>query len=225
MRLAMVSLLSGLVIADVVWQSDCSSLSAWNESSGAAAETGADVGGIRIVNYGSGPFIQMNSWWDDANWTSISSNTAHIIQANTVYECTFSIMSFASGTAVTLQLMDVDDGWSNITTVSANPSASSPSDCVIAFDSSAYPGSVGSQLAVGVDAGWWNNLAILQVTLQTNPPPANTVLFSTSDPGLAKAIPEWGADTCWPSTDNMRHCITHMGADEIDVVRLNFYLH
>jgi hypothetical protein len=53
----------------------------------------------------------------------------------------------------------------------------------------------------------------------------DTVYFSTSDVGQTKAITEWGADTAWPSVDNMRHCITHMGVDEIDVVRLNFYVH
>lgn len=51
----------------------------------------------------------------------------------------------------------------------------------------------------------------------------NTVYFSTSDAGEIKAMTEWGADTAWPSTDNMRHAIDHMGADQIDVIRLNFY--
>ncbi|HPY78421.1 MAG TPA: hypothetical protein PLQ45_11285 [Anaerohalosphaeraceae bacterium] len=53
----------------------------------------------------------------------------------------------------------------------------------------------------------------------------NTLYFSVSDTGQTKAIAEWGADTCWPSTDNMRQCIIHMGADQIDVIRLNFFLH
>jgi hypothetical protein len=51
----------------------------------------------------------------------------------------------------------------------------------------------------------------------------NTVYFSTSDAGQTKAITQWGADTAWPSADNMRHDITHMGVEEIDVIRLNFY--
>jgi len=53
----------------------------------------------------------------------------------------------------------------------------------------------------------------------------DTVYFSTADVGQTKAITQWGADTAWPSVDNMRHDITHMGVDEIDVVRLNFYVH
>lgn len=52
---------------------------------------------------------------------------------------------------------------------------------------------------------------------------AQTVYFSTSDPGVTKAMTEWGADTAWPSSDNMRQCIAHMGADEIDVIRINFF--
>ncbi|MET0384362.1 MAG: LamG-like jellyroll fold domain-containing protein [Polyangiales bacterium] len=51
-----------------------------------------------------------------------------------------------------------------------------------------------------------------------------TVYFSTSDPGQTKAIEEWGTDTAWPSADNMRQSIAHMGLDEIDVVRLTFYV-
>ncbi|HOM60505.1 MAG TPA: RICIN domain-containing protein [Anaerohalosphaeraceae bacterium] len=54
---------------------------------------------------------------------------------------------------------------------------------------------------------------------------ANTVYFNTSDAGQTKAITEWGADTAWPSVDNMRHNIAHMGVEEIDIIRLNFYIH
>ena len=51
----------------------------------------------------------------------------------------------------------------------------------------------------------------------------HTVYFSTSDIGQTKAIPQWGVDTAWPSVDNMRLSMAHMGVDQIDVVRLNFY--
>jgi len=52
---------------------------------------------------------------------------------------------------------------------------------------------------------------------------AQTIYFSYTDPGQTKAMTEWGADTAWPSADNMRQCIAHMGLNQIDVVRLNFF--
>jgi autotransporter-associated beta strand protein len=51
----------------------------------------------------------------------------------------------------------------------------------------------------------------------------NTVYFSTSAAGVAKSIAQWGADTAWPSPDNMRQSIANMGVNQIGVVRLNFY--
>ncbi|MBN1518047.1 RICIN domain-containing protein [Candidatus Sumerlaeota bacterium] len=51
-----------------------------------------------------------------------------------------------------------------------------------------------------------------------------TVYFSVSDPGTTKSIATWGADTAWPSPDNMRNCIVHMGADQIDMVRFCFFI-
>ncbi|MEJ5259472.1 MAG: carbohydrate-binding domain-containing protein [Anaerohalosphaeraceae bacterium] len=53
---------------------------------------------------------------------------------------------------------------------------------------------------------------------------AETVSFSTADAGQVKSVPEWGVDTAWPSRDNMRISIAHMGLDAIDIIRLNFYM-
>lgn len=52
---------------------------------------------------------------------------------------------------------------------------------------------------------------------------AQTVFFSTADTGQTKAITQWGHDTAWRDPVNMDNTLTHMGAAEIDVVRLNFY--
>jgi hypothetical protein len=52
----------------------------------------------------------------------------------------------------------------------------------------------------------------------------NTVYFNTSDVGVTKSITDWGVDTSWPSADNMRQSIMHMGAGQIDVVRVNFFM-
>ena len=51
-----------------------------------------------------------------------------------------------------------------------------------------------------------------------------TLYFETSDPGVTKSIETWGVDTAWPSVTNMRNGLVHMGPDQIDTVRLCFYL-
>src|SRR5262249_41796586 len=47
-----------------------------------------------------------------------------------------------------------------------------------------------------------------------------TVTFSTSDPGVRAAIPYWGLDTSWPSSDNMRRGLIFMGNENVNVVRM-----
>ena len=61
--------------------------------------------------------------------------------------------------------------------------------------------------------------ASLPLTLRAQ----NTVFFSPSDPGQTKSVAEWGVDTAWPSFDNVRQSIAHIGAANIDVVRLTFH--
>jgi len=48
------------------------------------------------------------------------------------------------------------------------------------------------------------------------------VLFDTSAPGESKAIAEWGLDTAWDNTDNIRRGAIFMGASEVDYVRVTF---
>ncbi len=50
------------------------------------------------------------------------------------------------------------------------------------------------------------------------------VVFQTSDPGVEKSIKTWGVDTAWSSLGNMRQALAHMGADEIDTVRICFFV-
>ncbi len=52
---------------------------------------------------------------------------------------------------------------------------------------------------------------------------ANTLYFSPSDVGVTKSVAEWGVDTAWPSYDNVRLSIAHMGQTNVDTVRLTFY--
>ena len=53
----------------------------------------------------------------------------------------------------------------------------------------------------------------------------NTVSFSTSAPGQTKSIDEWGVEVVGPSSDDMRQSIAHMGAQNIDLIAVNFWLH
>ena len=49
-----------------------------------------------------------------------------------------------------------------------------------------------------------------------------TLLFNVSDPGVSKAIPTWGLDTAWLSTDNVRRGVLFMGQPQVDVIRFSF---
>ena len=51
----------------------------------------------------------------------------------------------------------------------------------------------------------------------------NTVFFSTGAQGQTKSVAEWGVDTAWPSYDNVRQSIAHIGANNVDVYRLTFH--
>ena len=47
-----------------------------------------------------------------------------------------------------------------------------------------------------------------------------TVNFSTADAGVKKAIPDWGLDTNWASSDNMRRGLSFMGSSNVTVIRV-----
>jgi hypothetical protein len=49
-----------------------------------------------------------------------------------------------------------------------------------------------------------------------------TLLFNLDDPGVSKAIPTWGLDTAWLSTDNVRRGAIFMGQPQVDVIRFSF---
>jgi hypothetical protein len=48
----------------------------------------------------------------------------------------------------------------------------------------------------------------------------HTVPFSTGDPGVTKAIVNWGLDVTWPNPDNMRRGLIFMGTNQVDLVRV-----
>lgn len=53
---------------------------------------------------------------------------------------------------------------------------------------------------------------------------AQDIHFDFNGAGETKAMSHWGADTAWPSADNMRQCLYHMGKDQVDVIRINFFM-
>ncbi|HWW01894.1 MAG TPA: LamG-like jellyroll fold domain-containing protein [Candidatus Acidoferrum sp.] len=50
----------------------------------------------------------------------------------------------------------------------------------------------------------------------------HTVLFSTADPGVSRAITNWGLDTGWPSFDNMQRGLIFMGTNTVNLVQVAF---
>src|SRR5437899_8509809 len=50
----------------------------------------------------------------------------------------------------------------------------------------------------------------------------HTMLFSTGDPGVSKAITNWGLDTTWTSSDNMQRGLIFMGTNKVTLVRVGF---
>jgi len=53
---------------------------------------------------------------------------------------------------------------------------------------------------------------------------AQDIHFEFNGEGESKAMTHWGVDTAWPSPDNVRQSIFHMGLEQVDVVRINFFM-
>ncbi|HEU5396131.1 MAG TPA: hypothetical protein VFV81_03125, partial [Verrucomicrobiae bacterium] len=50
----------------------------------------------------------------------------------------------------------------------------------------------------------------------------HTIVYGTSDPGISRAITNWGLDTCWASFDNMQRGLIYMGTNNVTIVRVGF---
>jgi len=53
---------------------------------------------------------------------------------------------------------------------------------------------------------------------------AQTVYFSVDAAGQTKSIPQWGVEVVEDSSDNMRQSIDNMGANNIDIIAVNFFV-
>jgi len=74
-----------------------------------------------------------------------------------------------------------------------------------------------------ISAGSALTLSTIALSLATSAL-AQDVHFDYSGEGETNAMTHWGVDTAWPSYDNVRQSIFHMGKDQVDVVRVNFYM-
>lgn len=175
---------------------NCSTLTgnSWIESSAVTNETGDNTGGCRAVN---GQKFQLNSWWDSSNWNSIKKNTHVIIQADTTYTWTIVMQSYSAGDDdVNLFFDYIDDTntWNSISTTVVTPAVSPDWHTYTAFfDSASYPASVGSELAVIIGAGWWNNLGIDSMMITTGQVP-DSIIDSYQQ---SQIITDWGYDCKW----------------------------
>lgn len=53
----------------------------------------------------------------------------------------------------------------------------------------------------------------------------NVMLFRADAPGdPGKSVETWGVDTAWPDERNIRLSVSHMGVENVDVVRMNFFV-
>lgn len=68
--------------------------------------------------------------------------------------------------------------------------------------------------------------AVLPAFILASPAPAQdrTIVFGTTDIGASAAITNWGLDTCWPSFDNMQRGLIFMGTNNVNIVRVGFFV-
>lgn len=147
-----------------LYYSNMSTVSDWNEGSNASNEDGDSTGGIRVVN---GDKVQMNSWWDGAEWTEIQKDLGHTIQVDKMYTLTANITSYADSAAVDLKLQNISES-SDIAINVVNPETSGFNNYSVAFSTAQgqNSGAVGDTLGISIYGDYWNNLAVTDVTVE-----------------------------------------------------------
>jgi len=65
---------------------------------------------------------------------------------------------------------------------------------------------------------------MISASLSTWAVTSRTIKFDTSQKGESKAVHEWGIDATWASWNNTQESVRNAG-DEIDFVRVGFYMH
>lgn len=160
----LVALMCHLGVAEVVWENDMSTLAAWNEASDYHNEAGPDTGGIRVV----GDSVQCNSWWDNAGYTHLWTDTGVAIEDNTEYTLIVSMLSHHDGNRVTIKMESVAAQW--VTLVKESPSLSTTrvTDYTITFSTAdgKNQDSMGDTIGVVVTPDWWNNVTVTHVAIE-----------------------------------------------------------
>ncbi len=175
---SMVLLAISFAQATVEWQDGMSALSTagWTQRSNATNEAGDATGGIRVVG---GTKVQMNSWWDNAGWTQIYKNTGVVIANNTDYTLTMTMQGSAVPAAVPFSMQSINGAvWTIIVTASPAQTALM-ADYTISFSTKGglNAGTVGNSIGVSVDPGWWNNISVDNMKIDSIPEPATMILL------------------------------------------------
>ena len=67
-------------------------------------------------------------------------------------------------------------------------------------------------------------LGVLGLALPARAAQPQLLTYSTASPGVTAAITNWGLDTCWPSFDNMQRGLNYMGTNNVNIVRVGFFV-
>lgn len=199
MKMAKVVLIALMVLAvrqtapaAVVFNDDMSSLN-WNEASNASNEPGPYTGGIRVL----GDHVQMCSWWDNAGYTIIWRSTGVIVKDNSIYTMTVRMISYDNGHTVPFHFYNVTNGSQIVRYTPPSVSTSSYTDYSVSFSTEGTTRDylIGHELGMTIDPGWWNNLAVTNVSIteetitpnDTTPPTPNPMTWQTP-PRAANAL-------------------------------------
>jgi hypothetical protein len=174
------------VASAVIWESDMSSLEGWGQGSNATDEYDPGGGGIYLVDLDSDTFadaVQYNSWADSgggqAGWTDSWYNTQVVIEDETEYIFTVSMVSYASGTATPFSMQSIEgDVWSVIVSDSPTIAVDVFTDYSISFSTignGPNDNLVGNEIGIGISPGWWNNMAVDHASIV--PEPATMLLL------------------------------------------------
>jgi hypothetical protein len=171
MLLAISIILISSATAEVIFTDEMTSLDPWSEASNASPEEGDDVGGIQTEAFGDGDCVQMNSWWDSAGWTEMWRDTGIVMETGFAYNMNVRVTGFADPN-ITLVMSQIDSGsnWTNLVSTEVDKGVTNSGEWVIRtaqLNTLEHASATGKTLGISVQAGWWNNLAIDLITVDT----------------------------------------------------------
>ena len=172
----------------VLWESDMSTLTDWGQGSNATDEYDPGGGGIYLVDLddpadGIMDAVQYNSWADSgggqAGWTDSWYNTQLVIEDETEYTFTVSMVSYSGGTVTPFSMQSIEgDVWSVIVSDSPAVAVDVFTDYSISFSTVGNGFNdtlIGNQIGIGISPGWWNNMVVDHASII--PEPATMLLL------------------------------------------------